>query len=101
MSEIREFWVNGFDEYDFNQANVGSPVFLGHKYGLEDICGKVVYISTSRKVVNIEFYKHHPLNDIVKKMMPRLKLDLVYYETFSSPPKLVSDFVLYLDHGRV
>lgn len=97
---IKEFKVPDFDKYNFRDVGVGSPVFFSHKYGLEDICGKVVYISERRKIINIEFTKLHPIHKILKGIELNLKLDLVHVETMDFyHPKLVTDFVIYTGHG--
>lgn len=101
MSVIKQFDIDQFNQYDFGHVGVGDPVFFGHKYDLEDICGKVVHISKRREIVNVEFYKHHPLYNILKAMQPRLKLDLAHEVTNEYRPRLVRSFVIYMGRYEV
>jgi hypothetical protein len=97
---IKEFKVENLSDYSFCEAGVNSPVFFSHKYDLEDVCGKVVHISKRREVVNIEFSKYHPIFDVLKNIDLKVALDLVHYKVFPCHPKTVTEFVVYMSHGK-
>lgn len=75
---IKEFKIPKYDDYDFTDYKDNPIVLFEHNWDMEGICGKTVHISDGRRLVNIEFYKGHPLYKLIKSIDPKLHLSVDY-----------------------